>query len=95
MLDLSTNALRQQISNTEQRRLEREVKDILDDWSQDQDIKKKYLTGRRVELAEELSKCRTYLLKIISFRKGQTHSREIGRVYGPITSTKAIILCIS
>lgn len=37
------------------RRLENEVKDILDDIGQDDDLKKELLQGRQVDLAEELS----------------------------------------
>jgi hypothetical protein len=38
------------------RRLEREVKEILDDFSGDETLKANLLKGKRVDLAEELSK---------------------------------------
>ena len=56
MLKVTANALRQQVMNREARRLEREIKDVLEEFSQDPEKKQKLLQGRRVQLAEELSK---------------------------------------
>lgn len=56
MLKVTANALRQQIMNREARRLDKEIKDVLEDYSQDNEMKQKLLVGRRVTLAEELSK---------------------------------------
>lgn len=67
------------------RRLEREVKEILDDFSSDETLKSNLLKGKRVDLAEELSKI-FYSTKTINFfffifRTCSTSSRKIRRIY--------------
>ncbi|CAF2183430.1 unnamed protein product, partial [Rotaria magnacalcarata] len=47
MIEITSNAIRQQISNIETRRLEREVKEILDDFSTDETRKINLLKGKR------------------------------------------------
>lgn len=56
MLKVTANALRQQIINREARRLDKEIKEVLDELSDDEEKKTQLLTGKRVVLAEELSK---------------------------------------
>ncbi|KAK7501859.1 hypothetical protein BaRGS_00006945 [Batillaria attramentaria] len=58
MLHVTGNALRQQVVNNEARRLERIIKDVLDEMGDDKKQLSKLLTGRRVQLAEELKKVR-------------------------------------
>uniref|UniRef100_A0A673T5P8 Dynamin-like GTPase OPA1, mitochondrial n=1 Tax=Suricata suricatta TaxID=37032 RepID=A0A673T5P8_SURSU len=54
MLAITANTLRQQLTNTEVRRLEKNVKEVLEDFAEDGEKKVKLLTGKRVQLAEDL-----------------------------------------
>lgn len=75
------------------RRLDKEIKDVLEDYSQDNEKKVKLLTGRRVTLAEELSKlmfvpCKFHCPDYNFFRESSTDTREIGGVYTSIEQRK-------
>lgn len=45
------------------RRLEKNVKEVLEDFGEDQEKKTHLITGRRVQLAEDLSKTHTIINK--------------------------------
>ncbi|KAM9317223.1 dynamin-like GTPase OPA1, mitochondrial [Gastrophryne carolinensis] len=67
MLGITANTLRQQLTNTEVRRLEKNVKEVLEDFAEDNDKKKNLLTGKRVQLAEDLKKVREIQEKLEAF----------------------------
>ncbi|XP_038217260.1 dynamin-like 120 kDa protein, mitochondrial isoform X2 [Zerene cesonia] len=66
-LRTTSNALRQQIANREAGRLDRELREVLDEMSSDPELKKNLLSGRRVELAEELKRVRQVQEKLEEF----------------------------
>ncbi|KAG6458988.1 hypothetical protein O3G_MSEX011142 [Manduca sexta] len=66
-LRTTANALRQQIGNREAARLDRELREVLDEMAADPELKKKLLSGRRVELAEELKRVRQVQEKLEEF----------------------------
>lgn len=76
MLKVTANALRQQVMNREARRLEREIKDVLEEFAQDPEKKQKLLTGRRVQLAEELKRVRQIQERLEEFIKALNTERE-------------------
>src|SRR6218665_2963632 len=55
IVQASAKALRQQITNIEAQRLNKELKDALDDLNQNQDKKAELLSGKRLTLAQQLS----------------------------------------
>uniref|UniRef100_A0A8D2KW18 Dynamin-like GTPase OPA1, mitochondrial n=2 Tax=Varanus komodoensis TaxID=61221 RepID=A0A8D2KW18_VARKO len=67
MLAITANTLRQQLANTEVRRLEKNVKEVLEDFAEDSEKKVKLLTGKRVQLAEDLKKVREIQEKLEVF----------------------------
>ncbi|XP_036970720.1 dynamin-like 120 kDa protein, mitochondrial isoform X4 [Acanthopagrus latus] len=67
MLVITANTLRQQLTNTEVRRLEKNVKEVLDDFGEDMERKSHLITGRRVQLAEDLKKVREIQEKLEAF----------------------------
>ncbi|XP_071998727.1 dynamin-like GTPase OPA1, mitochondrial isoform X1 [Engystomops pustulosus] len=67
MLGITANTLRQQLTNSEVRRLEKNVKEVLEDFAEDNDKKVNLLTGKRVQLAEDLKKVREIQEKLEAF----------------------------
>ncbi|XP_078420004.1 dynamin-like GTPase OPA1, mitochondrial isoform X2 [Cetorhinus maximus] len=67
MLAITANTLRQQLTNTEVRRLEKNVKEVLEDFAEDNGKKVQLLTGRRVQLAEDLKRVREIQEKLEVF----------------------------
>ncbi|KAF2346813.1 hypothetical protein FHG87_022432 [Trinorchestia longiramus] len=56
MVRVTANALKQQVMNREERRLEREIKEVLEEVGCDREKIAELLVGRRVLLAEELKR---------------------------------------
>lgn len=59
------------------RRLEKNVKEVLEDFGEDTEKKVQLITGRRVQLAEDLSKF-TLFLFVVLFAALETSPQQVG-----------------
>lgn len=73
MLEFTVNSLRRQILEDECRRIEKEITEVLDDYSDDTQKKSEHLKGKRVELAEELKRVRQIQEKLDEFITALNH----------------------
>jgi len=69
----TASGLRKQIMNLESRRLEKGIKEVLEDMACDREKKTDLLTGRRVLLAEELKRVRQVQEKLEEFIHALNH----------------------
>lgn len=67
MLEFSANSLRRQFLEGELRRINKEIQDVLDEYAEDELKKTELISGKRVELAEELVKVRQIQEKLDEF----------------------------
>lgn len=67
MLAVTTNTLVQQLRNPEVRQLEKNVKEVLEDFAEDSEKKVKSLTAKQVQMAEDLKKVRETQGKLDAF----------------------------
>lgn len=67
MLEFTANSLRRQILEDECRRIEKEIIEVLDEYSENDQRKAELLSGKRVELAEELRRVRQIQEKLDEF----------------------------
>ena len=77
------------------RRLEKNVKEVLDDFGEDMEKKTQLITGRRVQLAEDLSKSQTFSTtttkKLLTADLSVTHT--LASVHSNILSVYFIVKC--
>jgi len=67
LLEFTANSLRRQFLESELRRINKEIVDVLDEYGEDDFAKSKLISGKRVELAEELVKVRQIQDKLDEF----------------------------
>ncbi|XP_065217701.1 dynamin-like 120 kDa protein, mitochondrial isoform X2 [Planococcus citri] len=78
---VTVNSLRQQIINREALRMDEEIQEVLEGFSRDREKMEKLITGRRVEIAEELKKVKQIQEKLEGFikalNKEKTETRRL------------------
>ncbi|XP_075213843.1 dynamin-like GTPase OPA1, mitochondrial [Lycorma delicatula] len=77
VLKVTANALRLQIMNREIKNLDERLEEVLDDYSRDLNKKHLLLSGRRVELAEDLKRVKRIHLKLEEFIQALNRENQV------------------